>query len=128
MANITRADKSESNNIVKACRAVIMHFKPKVWFIENPRGALAEQECMQDIGHLKRPCTYCQYGADYKKPTHIWTNVPVSLRNCDDTPCHHYQEYKTHARTAQRGPSSNGAIGTPRKDAYTVPRQLLTML
>lgn len=46
--------------------------KPKVWFIENPRGMMRKRP---EMLHLPRATvTYCQYGDNRMKPTDIWTN------------------------------------------------------
>ena len=68
---------------------VINHYKPKFWFIENPRGAMRK---MKDVEDFKRhTVTYCQYGDTRMKPTDIWTNSDLWIpkphcKNGD--PCH----------------------------------------
>lgn len=57
--------------IVKATVAIIEHFNPKYFFIENPRGKLRKLNLV--LGTL-RTITYCQYGDTRMKPTDIWTN------------------------------------------------------
>lgn len=47
---------------------------PKLYFIENPRGALRKMDFMQPLPRYT--VTYCQYGLPYQKPTDIWTNHP----------------------------------------------------
>lgn len=43
------------------------------WFIENPRGRLRSR--LIDLDSLLTTVYYCQYGFDYKKPTHIWSST-----------------------------------------------------
>ena len=53
---------------------LIEELKPKVYFIENPRGGLRKMNFMQDLPRYT--VTYCQYGDTRMKPTDIWTNHP----------------------------------------------------
>ena len=125
MRDLTGADQ-----IVMAVRRIIDHLAPKAWFIDNPHSLLHSRPIMKDVAHMRATCTYCQYGAEYKKETDIWTNVQVSLRHCNDTPCAHFRAYGSHARTAQAGPSGmrSGAPRTPREEAYRVPQPLMRQL
>ncbi|HAQ69842.1 MAG TPA: DNA methyltransferase [Flavobacteriales bacterium] len=65
--------------MVKKTLQIIAHFKPKYWFIENPRGMLRKQDFMNDAVHMldgkRYTVTYCQYGDYRMKPTDIWTNL-----------------------------------------------------
>jgi len=58
--------------LVKKTIEIIEHFKPKYFFIENPRGMLRTLQIMQQF--KRQSVTYCQYGDDRMKPTDIWTN------------------------------------------------------
>lgn len=53
---------------------LIKELSPSLYFIENPRGALSKMHFMQGIP--KYLVTYCQYGDNRQKPTHIFTNHP----------------------------------------------------
>lgn len=53
---------------------LIKELKPKVFFIENPRGGLRKMDFMQCLPRYT--VTYCQYGDNRMKPTDIWTNHP----------------------------------------------------
>lgn len=53
---------------------IIKTIKPKLYFIENPRGGLRKMPFMQDFPRYT--VTYCQYGEKRMKPTDIWTNHP----------------------------------------------------
>ena len=51
---------------------IIEYFKPKYFFIENPRGILRKMPFMESIP--RHTVTYCQYWDTRMKPTDIWTN------------------------------------------------------
>lgn len=53
---------------------LIKQLKPKLYFIENPRGGLRKMTFMQELPRYT--ITYCQYGDKRMKPTDIWTNHP----------------------------------------------------
>lgn len=53
---------------------LIQELKPKLYFIENPRGGLRNMDFMK--GLYRYTVTYCQYGDFRMKPTDIWTNYP----------------------------------------------------
>jgi hypothetical protein len=53
---------------------LIKEVKPKLYFIENPRGGLRKMDFMQELPRYT--VTYCQYGDKRMKPTDIWTNHP----------------------------------------------------
>lgn len=53
---------------------LIQEIKPKLYFIENPRGGLRKMAFMK--GLYRYTVTYCQYGDKRMKPTDIWTNHP----------------------------------------------------
>ena len=53
---------------------LIKELKPKLYFIENPRGGLRKMDFMQELPRYT--ITYCQYGDKRMKPTDIWTNHP----------------------------------------------------
>jgi hypothetical protein len=58
--------------------------KPKIWFIENPRGLMRKKidEFFNKYGIAtnRYTVTYCQYGDTRMKPTDIWTNAPLTLK------------------------------------------------
>ncbi len=58
---------------------LISQFKPKNWFIENPRGMMRKiiDEIFEKYGitdYERHTVSYCQYGSKIMKPTDIWTN------------------------------------------------------
>lgn len=56
---------------------LIQELKPKLYFIENPRGGLRKMDFMR--GLYRYTVTYCQYGDFRMKPTDIWTNHPYPM-------------------------------------------------
>lgn len=53
--------------------SIITYLKPKVWFIENPRGLMRKL-----IGlpiDMRYTVCYCRYGDKRMKPTDIWSNT-----------------------------------------------------
>ena len=59
---------------------LVRELKPKVWFIENPRGMMRKMpfilKLLSDTGGKRHTITYCQYGEKRQKPTDIFTNHP----------------------------------------------------
>ena len=75
--------------LAKKTIEIINYFKPKYFFIENPRGLLRKMDFMDNF--IRQSITYCQYGDTRMKPTDIWTNstkwIPRPMcKNGDD--CH----------------------------------------
>ena len=124
-------DLVSADDNVRAAKEVIHHLKPKYWFIENPVGYLVTRPVMQDINHLRYLCTYCRYGTEYQKATHIWTNavLPAPLLQCSaQTPCETRRQHGRHLITAQSGDSatqkgSGGAVAV-----YPIPAPLIDEL
>lgn len=56
------------------CHNLVMCLRPKVFFIENPRGAMRNMDFMS--GLPRYTICYCQYKDKRQKPTDIWTNHP----------------------------------------------------
>ena len=68
-------------------KGIILKLKPKLWFIENPRGVMRKVIGLEKYQHT---VTYCQYGDSRMKPTDIWTNAIWTPRpKCKNgSPCH----------------------------------------
>lgn len=60
--------------LVRKTLQIIDHFKPRFFFIENPRGILRTLHFMNNRGMQRHTVSYCQYGERRQKPTDIWTN------------------------------------------------------
>jgi len=90
---------------------LIKELEPKYWFIENPRGLLRKFKFMEELN--KNTVTYCQYGADYMKPTDIWTNCKewIPRPMCKNgMPCH--SEARRGSRTGIQGNVKGGLRAT----------------
>jgi hypothetical protein len=61
--------------LVKKTLDIIDYYKPKYWFMENPRGVLRKMDIVKEL--KRNTVTYCQYGDERMKPTDIWTNSEV---------------------------------------------------
>ena len=57
------------------------------WVIENPKGFLADRPFMKNMpmAHTLHLVDYCAYRGNYKKPTHIWTNLVWSPQGTTGT-------------------------------------------
>lgn len=74
--------------IMARTKGIILKLKPKVWFIENPRGVMRKKI---GLDQYRKSVTYCQYGDKRMKPTDLWTNcdtwIPKSMCK-NGSPCH----------------------------------------
>ena len=81
---------------------IIKHFKPKYWYIENPRGVLRKLDIMQSL--LRHTIWYCQYsdpnGDDHRTNDETWIPRPVCKNG--NTDCHH-QPAPRGSRTGTQG-------------------------
>jgi len=93
--------------IVKRTLLLIYILRPKLWYIENPRGKLRKLDFMQDLPR-RETATYCQYGDTRMKPTDIWTNdmkwKPKPICKNGD-PCH--ERAPRGAKTGTQGLKGN---------------------
>jgi len=89
---------------------IINHFKPKYWYIENPRGVLRKLDVVKELP-IRHTIWYCQYsdpnGNDHRaKPTDIWTNdeswTPRPVCKNGNRDCHH-QPAPRGSRTGTQG-------------------------
>lgn len=72
--------------MLKKTLEIIDYLKPRLYFIENPRGMM--QNYIDENIHPKYQADYCQYGCHYQKPTHFWTNrVGLKLKTCPGIYC-----------------------------------------
>jgi len=60
---------------------LIRALSPDYWFLENPEGHMR-----RFMGEPTGSVTYCQYGHDYRKPTDLWGDHPVTMtyRRCSN--------------------------------------------
>ena len=117
---------------IMAVTEFLEYLKPKVINMENPesspyqlRDAAFIKDVEKRLNITPYSTTYCSYGYPYKKPTTIWSSVPLQLLHCKHTPCPAMKRYGIHLYTAQSGPSKTGTPGTPKVDSYTVPPLLM---
>ena len=77
--------------IIRKTKWIIDYFKPKYYFVENPRGKLRKLDLVSDFPFHKT-ITYCSYGDMRMKPTDIWTNFDFETRPMcfnGNRDCHH---------------------------------------
>jgi len=69
---------------LKIIRFAVARSSPSAhfWTVENPVGLLHTRPFMQKLERFKNQTSYCKWGRPYRKNTHIWSNVPLDLPNC----------------------------------------------
>jgi hypothetical protein len=67
-------DAQDAVALVYHTLGLIRGLSPSFWMLENPQGYLR-----QIIGKPAGRVTYCQYGADWMKPTDLWGDHPPGL-------------------------------------------------
>lgn len=118
-----------ADRIARAALDIIRVARPRVWFLENPHTMLYKRGFMLSLNNMRHRCTYCKYGFRYKKDTDIWSNVPMQLLHCDDSPCAARAADGIHQLTAQQGLSGpHQTPGVPRQVANFIPPRLLRVL
>lgn len=87
-----RAEAFIGMALVQKAKDLIDHFKPRHWYIENPRGVLRKLDVVQDLP-IRHTVWYCTYGDTRAKPTDIWTNneswIPRPVCKNGNPDCHH---------------------------------------
>ncbi len=74
-------DFATADAFVMKALEVIAYLQPHAWFIENPStGLLKTRPFMQGLPFVD--VTYCMYGCMHRKPTRVWTNVPLEAEVC----------------------------------------------
>ena len=124
-------DLVTADDNVRAAQEVIQQLKPRYWFIENPVGLLTTRPVMRKLAHLRHTCTYCRYGTQFRKATHIWTNAVLRepLKCCTrDAPCAEMEQFGRHTVTAQRGNSKTAAGSGSAEAVYPIPADLVREL
>ena len=119
-----------ADSLVEKQWEIIKHFLEKnslmLYFIENPAfSQLWKRECARQFANPHIILDYCSYGSPYRKRTRFATNsnyIPRPL--CDPKICVSCPDGKTHAKTAQKGPSKgkvNDCYSTDALHAYPEP-------
>jgi len=67
-------------SIVDKTVEIIKKLNPDFYFIENPFGYL--QYYLKGKVDYINYATYCQYGYPYRKPTNVFSNIPLDLKSC----------------------------------------------
>ena len=119
-----------ADKLVTAALDCIEHLKPRFWYIENPVGLLHKRDIMIDLEDYKYKTSYCRYGSDVQKDTHIWTNAPIDeLKICrKESPCPEKCTHGRHLKTAQAGTSKEIPGSGQGKNVYHIPAKLLKTL
>ncbi len=78
-------DFDKGLELVNRCVELMNIIKPKWFIFENPVGFLNKLEVLNCFPQYK--VSYCKYGFDYRKNTHIWTNIPFEPMFCHHD-CH----------------------------------------
>ena len=93
---------------------LIQGLAPEFWFIENPPGKLRNY-----FGDPTGTVTYCQYGMEYQKRTHLWgKHPPMEYQSCvEGDGCH-----ISTPRSDTRHP--NDSIPSNSSEASKVPYEL----
>lgn len=66
--------------ILEKTLQIFDQIKPKVFFIENPLGFM--RFYLDGKIEHQNFATYCRYGYPYRKPTNIFSNIPLELMAC----------------------------------------------
>lgn len=67
-------------SILEKTLDIIRHYNPGAYFIENPLGFMRfHLECRVEFQNF---ATYCRYGYPYRKPTNVFSNMPLKLMSC----------------------------------------------
>ena len=120
----TPRDLDGSDALVQRTLDIIQHFRPKVWWMENPATGLLKDRPVV-AGLPFQDLCYCRYGALYRKPTRVWGNLdwsprPMCSRQC---PCEHMTDGR-HPVSAQRRAGRPGDRAFTREELYAIPPAL----
>ena len=95
--------------LVQKAKDLIDYFKPKYYYIENPRGVLRKLDVVQNLP-IRHTIWYCQYGDSRAKPTDIWTNddtwIPRPVCKNGNPDCDHERAPRG-SRTGTQGLKGN---------------------
>ena len=129
--SVGNPDLLEADRLMRKCQQIIAALQPDIWVIENPESDLQNREVMKPLRRYLHACSYCHYGWNVRKNTHIWTNADeVHLKQClGQTQCAIKRKTGRHALTAQEGTLSNGTPGIGSgANLYPIPYQLLAVI
>ena len=93
---------------------LIQGLAPEYWFIENPPGKLRNY-----FGDPTGTVTYCQYGTEYQKRTHLWgKHPPMEYQSCVESDGCHISTPRSDTRHPSDSLPSNSS------EAAKVPNEL----
>ena len=107
---------------------IIKYFKPKWYFIENPKTSTIWNYIDDPIINSYILVDYCRFGTDYKKPTKILTNKILDNVLCN---CKGKHKFRLGCQSTRPGGFCyEGQIGdtTTLLDRYAIPQLLLKYL
>jgi len=95
---------------------IIDYFKPKYWWIENPKSGKMKEYINDLIPFYD--VDYCQYGISFRKPTRFWTNIEgLKFKKCNHKGSH------TGGQHSQFGEWNNGRL-----ERYKIPLEVIEKL
>ena len=122
-------DIEHTERVVERTLDIIRHFKPRLWFLENPRGGgMKKFACLEEQPFVD--VDYCQFSDwGYKKPTRIWGGDHVRQlddRVCDRKTCPNLLPGTTFGRHKEQ--LGGAEMRMSRKQKYRVPEALVRYL
>jgi hypothetical protein len=119
----------EADRLVVKALEIIYYFKPKAWWLENPKtGLLKTRDFMSEIPFVD--VDYCQFSDwGYQKPTRIWcsTNIArLQSLTCDNISCQCMEDTPLGRRHRERLGGNSIKFSTVKK--YRVPENLIDYL
>ena len=99
---------------------IIDYFKPKYWWIENPKSGKMKEYINDLIPFYD--VDYCMFGLKYKKSTRFWTNI----KNFKYNKCNHKKHLITIGGDHKKGKTIGG--GSNRLERYRIPEKLIEEL
>ena len=117
-------DLSQGDILVEKALEIIRYFKPRKWFLENPRsGFLKDRPFMEGIPFVD--VDYCQFSTwGYQKPTRIWGDSSIknlSPKICDFHTCPNIMD-RPNGRKGHREILGGPYMRATRNNKYRVPR------
>ena len=109
---------------------ILDYFKPKYWWIENPKLGRMKEYINDLIPFVDMD--YCQFGLPYKKSTRFWTNLIVKSHkctyNCGNIIIENGKKTKRHTHSVDGGKPSKGVKSTNKlTDRYRIPAKLIEL-
>ena len=123
-------DLDKADQVVQKALEIIRYFKPRKWFLENPRkGLLLERPYMAGIPFVD--VDYCQFSDwGYQKPTRVWGDYSVTTLEpclCDGHSCAKLVQ-RPNGRLGHREVLGGNHMRFSRRKKYRVPEALVEYL